>query len=73
MRDAFATYLQENKQIEAIFVGTRRTDPHGGRLGSFDVTDGGWPRFMRVHPVLEWHYREIWTVSRNVVLHDSRD
>lgn len=65
MKEAFTQYLQKNPSVEAIFVGTRRTDPHGGRLSAegFDVTDGGWPRFMRVHPVIEWHYVEVWAVS----------
>lgn len=64
MKEAFASYLREHKEVEAIFVGTRRTDPHGGKLSGqgFDVTDGGWPRFMRVHPVIEWHYAEVWAV-----------
>ncbi|KAL8664942.1 MAG: hypothetical protein Q9202_002651 [Teloschistes flavicans] len=64
MKEAFAQYLVRNPGVEAIFVGTRRTDPHGGRLSpeGFDMTDGGWPRFMRVHPVIEWHYREIWAI-----------
>ncbi|KAL8782312.1 MAG: hypothetical protein Q9213_005506 [Squamulea squamosa] len=62
MKEAFAQYLGRNPSVEAIFVGTRRTDPHGGLLSSegFDLTDGGWPRFMRVHPVIEWHYVEVW-------------
>lgn len=63
MREAFADYLAHNDRVEAIFVGTRRTDPHGGRLGSFQRTDGGWPGFMRVHPVIEWRYGEVWAVS----------
>ena len=49
--------------MQAIFVGTRRTDPHGGRLTWFDRTDHGWPAFVRVHPVIEWRYVEIWAVS----------
>ena len=63
MSAAFASYLDQNPGIEAIFVGTRRTDPHGGALGFFDRTDGGWPAFMRCHPVIDWHYVEIWSVS----------
>lgn len=63
MRDAFAEYLKKNVTVEAILVGTRRTDPHGGKLGSFQPTDGGWPAFMRVHPVIEWKYGEVWAVS----------
>ena len=45
-----------------MLVGTRRTDPHGDVLTHFDPTDRGWPPFMRVHPVIDWHYREIWAV-----------
>ncbi|KAL8909040.1 MAG: hypothetical protein Q9171_005197 [Xanthocarpia ochracea] len=65
MKEAFSQYLKRNPEVKAIFVGTRRTDPHGGLLSAdgFDVTDGGWPRFMRVHPVIEWHYVEVWAVS----------
>ena len=68
MKDAFREYLGgKGSGVEAIFVGTRRTDPHGGKLGAFDPTDGGWPAFMRVHPVLEWRYGEVWTVSLTLV------
>ncbi|MCJ1462847.1 3'-phosphoadenosine 5'-phosphosulfate sulfotransferase [Pseudocyphellaria aurata] len=66
MRDAFADYLEHNKSIEAIFVGTRRTDPHGGQLGSFQRTDGGWPDFMRMHPVIGWRYGEVWAFLKHL-------
>lgn len=64
MKAAFASYLAHNPSIQAIFVGTRRTDPHGGDLKPFEMTDRGWPSFMRVHPVLEWRYREVWAFLR---------
>ena len=63
MRAALDAYLQDRPSLRAIFVGTRRTDPHGERLTHFDPTDAGWPAFMRVHPVIDWHYVEIWAVS----------
>ncbi len=63
MKAAFAKYLQDKEKVKAIFVGTRRTDPHGQLLTHFDVTDHGWPPFMRIHPVIDWHYVEIWAVS----------
>jgi len=47
MKEAFTEYLNEHKEVKAIFVGTRRTDPHGGSLTFFDETDRGWPKFMR--------------------------
>jgi FAD synthetase len=97
MKAAFEEYLNEHKSVKAIFVGTRRTDPHGGNLTFFDMTDRGWPEFMRyaffmlrlsgcsmpsvtsrsanstlcrIHPVIDWHYREIWAVSP-IAEHDS--
>ncbi|ESZ95211.1 hypothetical protein SBOR_4410 [Sclerotinia borealis F-4128] len=66
MKQAFTQYLHDHPHTQAILVGTRRTDPHGGDLTHFDMTDGGWPRFMRVHPVIDWHYREIWGFIRHL-------
>lgn len=66
MREAFADYLEEVPPAKAIFVGTRRTDPHGENLTFFDPTDRGWPDFMRIHPVIDWHYAEIWTFIREL-------
>ena len=63
MKQALADYLQEMYEVKAVFVGTRRTDPHGADLIHFQETDGDWPRFMRIHPVIDWHYREVWGVS----------
>lgn len=66
MKEGFADYLREHPKIRAIFVGTRRTDPHGGELVHFDPTDRGWPDFMRIHPVIDWHYAEIWAFIREL-------
>lgn len=63
-RDAFELYLNAHPGIRAIFVGTRRTDPHGKYLTHFDRTDKGWPDFMRIHPVIDWHLKEIWCFLR---------
>lgn len=62
MKIAFTEYLQDFPSVKAIFVGTRRTDPHGEHLTHFDPTDHNWPTFMRIHPVIDWHYVDIWTV-----------
>ncbi len=62
MKAAFADYLRDSPSVKAILVGTRRTDPHGEHLTHFDPTDSGWPEFVRVHPVIDWHYVEIWMV-----------
>ncbi|KAI1752526.1 phosphoadenosine phosphosulfate reductase [Xylaria castorea] len=66
MKQGLEAYLADHTDIKAIFVGTRRTDPHGEKLTHFDPTDGGWPDFMRVHPVIDWHYAEIWAFIRHL-------
>lgn len=68
LRSSFQDYLSRHQSIKAIFVGTRRTDPHGGKLTHFDRTDRGWPDFMRIHPVIDWHYAEIWAFIRHLGL-----
>jgi FAD synthetase len=62
MKAAFADYLRDTPSVKAILVGTRRTDPHGEHLKHFDPTDQGWPEFVRIHPVIDWHYVDVWTV-----------
>ncbi|KAF3923994.1 hypothetical protein ABW21_db0203298 [Orbilia brochopaga] len=66
MKSAFRVYLAQNPAVRAVFVGTRRTDPHGGSLRHFDMTDGGWPVFMRCHPVIDWHYADVWGFLREL-------
>lgn len=56
MKAGLEKYLSDRPGVKAIFVGTRRTDPHGEKLTHFDPTDSGWPSFMRIHPVIDWHY-----------------
>lgn len=52
--------------VEAIFVGTRRTDPHGATLDFRVKTDPSWPPFMRVHPIINWGYSDVWTFLRRL-------
>ncbi|KAF6828750.1 FAD synthetase [Colletotrichum plurivorum] len=66
MKQGLEAYLADRPSMKAIFVGTRRTDPHGEKLTYFDPTDAGWPAFMRVHPVIDWHYAEIWAFIRHL-------
>ena len=46
--------------MEAIFLGTRRCDPHGAALSYFSKTTEGWPPMMRVNPILDWTYSDVW-------------
>lgn len=61
LKQGFETYLNKiNPKIKSIIVGIRRSDPYGSNLQYEQVTDHNWPKFLRIHPILEWHYIEIW-------------
>lgn len=66
LKEAFAMYLDQKPQVKAILVGIRRSDPYGQYLKYQHCTDHGWPEFMRIHPVLEWKYAEIWAFLRTM-------
>lgn len=64
LRVAFQAFLRRFPEIRAIFVGVRRTDPGCSNLHPFERTDGGWPDFVRIHPILDWSYGDVWWYLR---------
>jgi len=58
--DAFV----RSRGVAAFVLGTRRDDPHGGRMGHFEPSSAGWPPFMRVNAVLDWTYADVWHFLR---------
>ncbi|KAN0111740.1 hypothetical protein V8E52_008120 [Russula decolorans] len=66
MREALELYRARFPTVEAILIGTRRTDPHGATLGFRVKTDPDWPPFVRVHPIINWGYADVWTFLRRL-------
>ena len=64
MKEALQKFLNCNTSVKGILIGTRRTDPFAQNQVAFDPTDNGWPSVMRVHPILDWDYVDIWTYLR---------
>ncbi|GIL61337.1 hypothetical protein Vafri_15809 [Volvox africanus] len=48
----------------AIVLGTRKGDPNGGNQDCFCPSSDGWPPFMRVNPIIDWTYHDVWVFLR---------
>ncbi|GMH33055.1 hypothetical protein BSKO_00889 [Bryopsis sp. KO-2023] len=53
-----------NNQIKAVVLGTRRGDPNAPGQGFFCPSSDGWPPFMRINPILDWSYQDVWAFLR---------
>ena len=54
-------HLVREKGVRAIVIGTRQGDPNAKGQEYFCPSSEGWPAFMRVNPILDWTYSEVWS------------
>ncbi|CRK97598.1 CLUMA_CG010984, isoform A [Clunio marinus] len=60
MKEILADICENDKDIAACIMGSRRTDPYCEHLKNFQPTDRGWPELMRINPMLEWNCANVW-------------
>ncbi|CAK9801444.1 FAD synthase [Anthophora quadrimaculata] len=60
MRLALSSLLEERKTLKASLMGMRKGDPGSENLEAFTPTDPNWPHLIRVNPILNWSYDQVW-------------
>ncbi|KAL7673503.1 hypothetical protein ACOME3_008358 [Neoechinorhynchus agilis] len=56
---------RNNFQMLGCITGSRRTDPNCENLLAFQSTDPGWGGFIRICPIIEWTFDDVWRFIRN--------
>ncbi|XP_065846764.1 FAD synthase-like isoform X2 [Oscarella lobularis] len=65
IKAALEELKKTHPHIEAILIGNRRGDPYSDHLLPFILTDSDWPMYMRVCPILDWSYEDVWSVIQH--------
>jgi len=68
IKGALEKLKETHPAVSAVLMGTRRSDPNSVLLKDFSPTDNDWPPYMRVNPVLDWTYSDVWMFIRRLSL-----
>lgn len=65
LKDCLRDLKDTNPKIQSVLMGTRRTDSdYFKTMAIFAPTDGDWPSYMRINPIIDWSFSEIWFFIR---------
>src|SRR5690606_25833743 len=72
LKEGFEKFINDSG-TKGVLIGVRNTDPYAGtdhflylilhildHVGEIAETDNGWPKFLRIHPILHWSYSDVW-------------
>ncbi|KAL3843234.1 hypothetical protein ACJMK2_021178 [Sinanodonta woodiana] len=68
IKESLGELQKQHPEIKSVIMGTRVTDPYSAHLEAFSMTDSDWPQFMRVNPLLDWSYNDVWKFLRSLCL-----
>lgn len=68
MKGALRKLLEDKPSLKACVLGTRDGDPGSKYQSTFSMTDGDWPRVMRVNPIFDWGFGHVWKFVRGLTL-----
>lgn len=66
LKESISVFLEKNPNVKAMLMGTRRCDPGAADLLYFCSTDSDWPSVIRVLPLLDWTYSDVWHYLREL-------
>jgi FAD synthetase len=61
-------WLVSARGLQAIFMGTRESDPGTAGMELSAPSSAGWPQFVRLNPILRWTYTDVWEFNRSLGL-----
>ncbi|CAH8439977.1 unnamed protein product [Schistosoma turkestanicum] len=68
IKSALERFLRDYPEVKGAFMGTRFTDPGAQKLSHMMMSDPDWPQILRINPLLEWTYSDIWNFLRSLSL-----
>uniref|UniRef100_A0A1I7UP82 FAD synthase n=1 Tax=Caenorhabditis tropicalis TaxID=1561998 RepID=A0A1I7UP82_9PELO len=67
LKVGLAGLLKQRPSIIPVLMGSRATDPNGKYMKTpVEWTDSDWPRVLRVCPILNWTYSDVWHMLRGL-------
>lgn len=66
IKDGIYKLKNDYPEIKIIFMGTRYNDfKNNHNIGYYHQTDDDWPEFIRVYPVINFSYSDVWKYISN--------